>query len=121
MKYYKCDRFIKIQAVENNKVKDVPSDWVEVQKNGEPLKEVAKEEPKKPEKMADPGKLPMPTVPIPSPRTIYQDPEALQEFHFGPPPVKGAMVDSGAAKSAAWGAAIPSILNSGLKTYNMFQ
>ena len=72
------------------------------------------------EKMADPGKLPMPTVPIPSPRTIYQDPEALQEFHFGPPPVKGATVDVGAAKSAAWGSSIPSILNSGLKAYEMF-
>ena len=47
MKYYKCDRFIKLQEVENSKVKDVPDDWVEVQKNGEPLKEVAKEEPKK--------------------------------------------------------------------------
>ena len=72
------------------------------------------------EKMLDPGELPMPLVPIPSPRTIYQDPEPLQEFHFGPPPVKGATQSVGAAKSAAWGSAIPSILNTGLKAYEMF-
>ena len=40
------------------------------------------------EKMLDPGELPMPIEPILTPRTIYQDPEPLQEFHFGPPPVK---------------------------------
>ena len=69
------------------------------------------------EKMLDPGELPMPIEPIPSPRTIYQQPEPLMEFHFGPPPVKGAMVDAGAAKSAAWGSAIPSILSGGLDMY----
>ena len=73
------------------------------------------------EKMADPGELPMPVQPILTPRTIYQDVEPLQEFHFGPPPVKGATVDVGAAKSAVWGSGIPSILNSGLSAYNMFK
>ena len=42
MKYLKCERFFKVQKVEDSKVKDVPSDWVEVQKNGEPLKKVDK-------------------------------------------------------------------------------
>jgi len=70
------------------------------------------------EKMLDPGELPMPLEPIPSPRTIYQDPEPLQEFHFGPPPVKGAMQSVSAAKSAAWGSAIPSILSGGIDMYN---
>ena len=70
------------------------------------------------EKMLDPGELPMPLEPIPSPRTIYQDPEPLQEFHFGPPPVKGATQSVSAAKSAAWGSAIPSILSGGLDMYN---
>tara|TARA_R100000234_G_C4997435_1_gene178652 strand:- start:1310 stop:2188 length:879 start_codon:yes stop_codon:yes gene_type:complete len=73
------------------------------------------------EKMLDPGELPMPIEPILTPRTIYQDPEPLQDFHFGPPPVKGATVDVGAAKSAVWGSGIPSILNSGLSAYNMFK
>ena len=73
------------------------------------------------EKMQDPGELPMPIKPIPTPRTIYQDPEPLQEFHFGPPPVKGALTDVGAAKSAVWASGIPSILNSGLSAYDMFK
>ena len=47
MKYFKCDRFIQIRKIENNKAKNVPSDWYEVQENGEPLKEEAKKEPKK--------------------------------------------------------------------------
>ncbi len=47
MKYYKVDRFVKIQKVEDSKVKDVPADWVEVQENGEPLTQVVKEKPKK--------------------------------------------------------------------------
>ena len=72
------------------------------------------------EKMADPGELPMPIKPILTPRTIYQDVEPLQEFHFGPPPEKGLLVDVGAAKSAVWASGIPSILNSGLSAYNMF-
>ena len=72
------------------------------------------------EKMSDPGELPMPIQPIPSPRTIYDDPAPLMDFHFGPPPVKGAMVSASAASNAAWGAAIPSIVSGGLQAYNLF-
>ncbi len=72
------------------------------------------------EKMADPGELPMPIQPIPSPRTIYDDPAPLMDFHFGPPPVKGAMVSASAASNAAWGAAIPSIVSGGLQAYKLF-
>ena len=73
------------------------------------------------EKMADPGKLPMPIKPIETPRTIYDDPAPLMDFHFGPPPVRGAMASTSAASQAAWGAAIPSIVNTGFKTYDMFK
>lgn len=72
------------------------------------------------EKMSDPGELPMPIQPIPSPRTIYDDPAPLMDFHFGPPPVKGAMVSASAASQAAWGAAIPSIVSGGLQAYKLF-
>ena len=72
------------------------------------------------EKMADPGELPMPIQPIQSPRTIYEDPAPLMDFHFGPPPVKGAMMSASAASSAAWGSAIPSIVSGGMKAYDMF-
>ena len=60
-------------------------------------------------KMEDPGELPMPIEPIPSIVTEYLDPQALEDFHFGPRPVRGARVSVSAAASAAWGAAIPSI------------
>ena len=72
------------------------------------------------EKMADPGELPMPIQPIQSPRTIYEDPAPLMDFHFGPPPVKGAMVSASAASQAAWGSAIPSIVSGGMNAYKMF-
>ena len=72
------------------------------------------------EKMSDPGELPMPIQPIPSPRTIYDDPAPLMDFHFGPPPVKGAMMSASAASNAAWGAAIPSIVSGGLQAYKLF-
>ena len=42
MKYFKCDRFVKIQKIEDSKLKNVPSDWVEVNKNGEPIKKEVK-------------------------------------------------------------------------------
>ena len=73
------------------------------------------------EKMSDPGELPMPIQPIESPRTIYDDPAPLMDFHFGPPPVKGAMASASAASSAAWGAAIPSIVSGGLQAYKLFK
>ena len=73
------------------------------------------------EKMGDPGELPMPIVPIPSPRTVFDDPAPLMDFHFGPPPVKGATVSASAASSAAWGAAIPSIVSGGLQAYKLFK
>ena len=63
-------------------------------------------------KMEDPGELPMPIEPIPSIVTEYLDPMALEDFHFGPRPVKGAQVSVSAAANAAWGAAIPSIAGS---------
>ena len=73
------------------------------------------------EKMSDPGELPMPIQPIQTPRTIYDDPAPLQEFHFGPPPVKGAMASPSAASNAAWGSAIPSIISGGLSAYKLFK
>ena len=73
------------------------------------------------EKMGDPGELPMPIVPIPSPRTVFDDPAPLMDFHFGPPPVKGAMVSASAASNAAWGSAIPSIVSVGLQAYKLFK
>ncbi len=70
-------------------------------------------------KMMDPGELPMPVEPIPSIVTEYLDPMELQDFHFGPRPVKGATVSASAAASAVWGSAIPSIVGGAAKAYDM--
>ena len=43
MKYYRVERFVKIQEVQDKDVESVPSDWIEVQKNGEPLKQAKRE------------------------------------------------------------------------------
>ena len=71
-------------------------------------------------KMMDPGELPMPVKPIPSIVTEYLDPMELQDFHFGPRPVKGAMMSGSAAAAQAWGSSIPSILSTGLQVYKTF-
>ena len=47
MKYFKVERFLKLQKVSGKDLKDVPSDWVEVQENGEPLEEKKKSKSKK--------------------------------------------------------------------------
>jgi hypothetical protein len=68
-------------------------------------------------KMEDPGKLPMPIEPIPSIVTDYLDPAPLQDFHFGPRPVRGTQVSASAAASAAWGSVIPSIVSNAAGVY----
>ena len=61
------------------------------------------------QRMLDPGVLPMPVQPLPTPRATWQLPRALGEFDFGPEPVLGAMASPAAAASRAWGSAIQGI------------
>ena len=60
-------------------------------------------------KMLDPGVLPMPLKQQPIPVAEYTLPRALQEYDFGPQPVKGAMASPSAAANAVWGQTITSI------------
>ena len=64
------------------------------------------------QKMLDPGVLPMPVMPFKTPEARFLDPMPLQDFHFGPRPVEGAMGSVSAAANQAWGAAIPGIASS---------
>ena len=64
------------------------------------------------QKMLDPGVLPMPVMPFKTPEAEFLDPMPLQDFHFGPRPIKGAMGSTSAAANQAWGAAIPGIASS---------
>ena len=61
------------------------------------------------QRMLDPGVLPMPVQPLPTPRATWQLPRALGEFDFGPQPVLGATYSPAAAAGKAWGSAVQSI------------
>ncbi len=60
-------------------------------------------------KMLDPGVLPDVIEPIALPYTEWVMPRALEEYDFGPAPVKGAYYDPGAAAGRAWGTTMSSI------------
>ena len=63
-------------------------------------------------KMLDPGILPMPIEPLPTPQATYMYPRVYDEYDFGPKPVLGAMASPGAAASGVWGSTISSIAGS---------
>ena len=63
-------------------------------------------------KMLEPGELPDPVKPQPIPIPEFRLPRVLQEYDFGPEPVKGAFADPGAAASRVWGSTITSIAGS---------
>ena len=60
-------------------------------------------------KMLKPGLLPEPIKQRAIPVADYTLPRLLEDFDFGPQPVKGAMASPGAAASMAWGNAISGI------------
>ena len=62
-------------------------------------------------KMLDPGILPMPIEPLPTPQATFIYPRVYQDYDFGPKPVLGAMASPGAA-AAEYGSTISSIAGS---------
>ena len=63
-------------------------------------------------KMLDPGILPMPIEPLPTPQATFIYPRVYEDYDFGPRPVLGAMASPGAAASGVWGSTISSIAGS---------
>ena len=63
-------------------------------------------------KMLAPGELPEPIVPFATPMADYLLPRELEEFDFGPEPVKGAMYSRSAAADQVWGQTISSVAGS---------
>ena len=61
------------------------------------------------QKMLDPGELPLPLEPLATPVADFLLPRAIEEFDFGPQPVKGAMRDPSAAAGQVWGNTITGI------------
>jgi len=73
------------------------------------------------QKMLDPGIIPLPLDPLPTPTADYLLPRPIEEFDFGPQPVKGAIRDPSAAAGQIWGSTITGIAgqigNIALKTW----
>jgi len=61
-------------------------------------------------KMLDPGVLPEVPVPFATPLTEWQYPDELEEFDYGPKPVKGAFKSPATASQMVWGQALPGIV-----------
>ena len=60
-------------------------------------------------KMLDPGILPTPVKPLATPQATYQYPRVLQDYDFGPQPIKGAMASPSAAAGRVWGTTLTSL------------
>ena len=54
-------------------------------------------------RMLHPGEIPLPMIPFKTPVAIFQDPRELDDYDFGPKPIKGAKQSVSAAKNKAWG------------------
>ena len=53
-------------------------------------------------KMLDPGVLPEPIAPLPTPQATFLYPRVFEDYDFGPEPIKGAMVSPSAASAQVW-------------------
>ena len=60
-------------------------------------------------KMLDPGILPTPVQPLPTPQAVYQYPRVFEDYDFGPQPIRGAMASPSAAATRVWGTSLMSL------------
>jgi len=60
-------------------------------------------------KMLDPGELPQPIAPLPTPQATFLYPRVFEDYDFGPEPIRGAMVSPSAASAQVWGTTISSL------------
>tara|TARA_Y100000114_G_scaffold152144_1_gene170009 strand:+ start:462 stop:1346 length:885 start_codon:yes stop_codon:yes gene_type:complete len=60
-------------------------------------------------KMLDPGVLPMPIQPLPTPQATFMYPRVYEDYDFGPEPIRGAMISPSAAAAQVWGTSISSL------------
>ena len=60
-------------------------------------------------KMLDPGELPQPIAPLPTPQATFLYPRVFEDYDFGPEPIRGAMMSPSAASAQVWGTTISSI------------
>jgi len=60
-------------------------------------------------KMLDPGELPMPVEPLPTPMSTFMYPRVYEDYDFGPEPIRGAMISPNSAAAQVWGSSISSL------------
>ena len=60
-------------------------------------------------RMLDPGILPMPIQPLPTPQATFMYPRVYEDYDFGPEPIRGAMISPSAAAAQVWGTSISSL------------
>lgn len=60
-------------------------------------------------KMLDPGILPTPVQPLPTPQAQYMYPRVFEDYDFGPQPIRGAMASPSAAATRVWGTSLTSL------------
>ena len=60
-------------------------------------------------KMLDPGILPTPVQPLPTPMAQFMYPRTYEDYDFGPQPIQGAMISPNAAAAQVWGSSITSL------------
>ena len=71
-------------------------------------------------KMLDPGILPTPVQPLPTPQAVYQYPRVFQDYDFGPQPIRGAMASPSAAATRVWGTSLMSLASTATDIINAF-
>ena len=71
-------------------------------------------------KMLDPGILPTPVQPLPTPQAQYQYPRVFQDYDFGPQPIRGAMASPSAAATRVWGTSLVSLASTATDIINAF-
>ena len=71
-------------------------------------------------KMLDPGILPTPVQPLPTPQAVYQYPRVFEDYDFGPQPIRGAMASPSAAATRVWGTSLMSLASTATDIINAF-
>ena len=71
-------------------------------------------------KMLDPGVIPEPVQPLPTPQATFLYPRVFEDYDFGPEPIRGAMTSPSAASAQVWGTTIAGLAGQASDLINAF-
>ena len=72
-------------------------------------------------KMLDPGVIPEPVQPLPTPQATFLYPRVFEDYDFGPEPIRGAMTSPSAASAQVWGTTIAGLAGQASDLINAFK